>query len=70
MKGVDKDRVNRVVYEMSKDSSYFKNAKRHDDRVERCATHRMRFICLRLQVIVFVNAAIAHACVCVPPTGR
>jgi hypothetical protein len=35
MSGVDKEKVNRVVYEMSKDSAYFKNAKRHDTRLER-----------------------------------
>ena len=36
MSGVDKERVNRIVYEMSKDSSFFKNAKRHDARLEKC----------------------------------
>lgn len=35
MGGVDKDKVNRIILEMSKDSAHFKNAKRHDARLER-----------------------------------
>lgn len=32
MEHIDKEKVNKVVYEMSKDSSFFKNSLRHDER--------------------------------------
>lgn len=34
MQGVDKDKVNRVIYEMSKNSSYFKQAQLQDKKVD------------------------------------
>lgn len=34
MKSVDKERVNRVIYEMSKNSSYFKQAKLQDQKLD------------------------------------
>lgn len=37
MTAVDKDRVNRVVHEMSINSRFYRNAKRLDGRLERCA---------------------------------
>ncbi len=38
MKGVDKEKVNQVIFEiMSKGSKFYENAKRLDARLERCA---------------------------------
>lgn len=34
MGSVDKERVNRIIYEMSKNSSYFKQAKLQDDKLD------------------------------------
>lgn len=34
MQGVDKEKVNRVIYEMSKNSSYFKQAQLQDKKVD------------------------------------
>lgn len=34
MKNVDKERVNRIIYEMSKNSSYFKQAQLQDDKLD------------------------------------
>lgn len=34
MKDVDKEKVNRVIYEMSKNSSYFKQAQLQDKKVD------------------------------------
>lgn len=34
MKSVDKERANRIIYEMSKNSSYFKQAELQDQKVD------------------------------------
>lgn len=34
MQGVDKEKVNRVIYEMSKNSSYFKQAQLQDKKTD------------------------------------
>lgn len=34
MESVDKDRANRIIYEMSKNSSYFKQAELQDQKVD------------------------------------
>lgn len=34
MKDVDKERANRIIYEMSKNSSYFKQAERQDHKLD------------------------------------
>ena len=34
MQGVDKAKVNRVIYEMSKNSSYFKQAQLQDEKLD------------------------------------
>lgn len=34
MKGVDKERANRIIYEMSKNSSYFRQAELQDQKVD------------------------------------
>lgn len=39
MKNVDKERVNRVIYEMSKNSSYFKQAQLQDQKLDGKVRH-------------------------------
>lgn len=34
MQGIDKEKVNRVIYEMSKNSSYFRQAQLQDKKVD------------------------------------
>ncbi len=34
MNGIDKEQVNKVVYEMSKDSAFFQHARKMDERVQ------------------------------------
>ena len=42
MVGVDKKKVNQVVFDMSKNSSHFKNAKRLDMASDKCAAAPLR----------------------------
>lgn len=36
MAAVDKERTNRIIYEMSKDSRFFRNAQRRDQQTDEC----------------------------------
>lgn len=42
MKGVDREQVNRVIYEMSKNSSYFKQAQLQDKKVDSKVKFKMQ----------------------------
>ncbi len=35
MHGLDKERINKIIFEMSKDSAYFRNAKAQDEKVDK-----------------------------------
>lgn len=53
MKSVDKERANRIIYEMSKNSSYFKQAELQDQRVDvkvRC-TAALQLVPPRLRAV-------------------